>query len=77
MKEEDYKKLRCCGPAPKNTGIPAVEYDTVLQKEVICLPVIYLCSGPQCAGWSWSQKDYDKHQIPIEDREGYCGLRRT
>lgn len=45
MKEEDYKKLRCCGPCPSNTGNPIVEWfggNAVTR---------YLCSGPECAAW--------------------------
>ena len=45
MKEEDYKKLRCCGPDPENTGIKKV-YGYCSEEKIK-----YFCSGSECAAW--------------------------
>ena len=70
MTEEDYKKLRCSGPYPENTGT-AVNVGNCLW---------YLCSGSLCAAWVWEIKWYefkpgdDVHQPEYSETEGHCGL---
>lgn len=72
MKEEEYKKLRCCGPAPYNTGNRNQEaFDQVAGVGEL-IPIRDYCSGSECGAWVWENPIQGHPQDA--GKYGYCGL---
>lgn len=64
MSQQEDEGIRCCGPAPSNTGHPVRREDGT---------TIYVCSESECAAWR-RNRDPDRIRAGISEYGGHCGL---